>query len=341
MRIAIDAMGGDYAPLEIVKGAIKAAHEHKGTEIILVGKQPLLHVLAGKQLKKLGISVVHAEQNIEFHEHPLEALRQKPDASIPIGIGLLKSGKADVFISAGSTGAVFAASLMMLGKIEGVSRPAIASIINVSHSRMPALLLDAGANADCRPEHLVQFAQLGNLYANRIFGMESPRIGLLSNGTEETKGNRLTVESHQLLKLAGLNFIGNIEGNDLVNDVADVIVTDGFTGNILLKALEGLGESIVRIRGGEKAHTSGNPRLTGKALSAAVGLNSFIRNMDYSEFGGACLLGVKGNVIISHGRSKAKAIKNAIGIANRTAERDIARALSEVKYEPGNDKPEI
>jgi glycerol-3-phosphate acyltransferase PlsX len=334
-------MGGDYAPVEIVKGAIKAAHEYKGVEIILVGKAPLLHVLAGRQLKKLGITVVHAEQNIEFHEHPMEALRQKPDASIPVGIGLLKEGKADVFISAGSTGAVLAASLVMLGKIEGVSRPAIASIINLSHSRLPALLLDAGANADCRPAHLVQFAQLGNLYASRIFGMESPRVGLLSNGAEETKGNRLTVESHQLLRQAKLNFIGNIEGNDMMNDVADVIVTDGFTGNILLKALEGLGESIVSIHGGEKAHTTGNPRITGKALSAAVGLSSFLRNMDYSEFGGACLLGVRGNVIISHGRSKAKAIKNAIGIANRTAERNIAQALSEVKYEPGEDRPGI
>jgi len=341
MKIAVDAMGGDYAPLEIVKGAIKAAREYKGAEIILVGKQPLLHVLAGKQLKKLGISIVHAEQNIEFNEHPMEALRQKPDASIPIGIGLLKEGKADVFISAGSTGVVFAAAMVMLGKIEGVSRPAIASIINLSHSRLPALLLDAGANADCRPVHLVQFAQLGNLYASRIFGLESPRIGLLSNGTEETKGNRLTVEAHEMLEHAGLNFIGNIEGNDLVSDVADVIVTDGFTGNIILKTVEGLGESFVRIRGSDKTPNTGNPRLTGKALSVAVGLSSFIRNMDYSEFGGACLLGVRGNVIISHGRSKAKAIKNAIGIANRTAERDIAQALAEVKYEPGEDKPAV
>jgi len=340
MKIAVDAMGGDYAPVEIVKGAIRAAHEYKGAEIILIGKAPLLHVLAGRQIKKLGISVVHAEQNIEFHEHPMEALRQKPDSPIPIGIGLLKEGKADVFISAGSTGAIFAASLVMLGKIEGVSRPAIASIMNLSHSLLPTLLLDAGANADCRPPHLVQFAQLGNLYASRIFGLESPRIGLLSNGAEETKGNRLTVESHQLLRQSGLNFIGNIEGNDLVNDVADVIVTDGFTGNILLKALEGLGESIVHIHGGEKAHTTGNPRITGKALSSAVGLSSFLRKIDYSEFGGGCLLGVRGNVIICHGRSKAKAIKNAIGIANHTAERGIAQALSEVKYEPGEDRPD-
>jgi glycerol-3-phosphate acyltransferase PlsX len=271
----------------------------------------------------------------------MESLRQKPNASIPIGIGMLKTGKADVFISAGSTGAVFAAAMVMLGKIEGVSRPAIASIINLSHSKLPTLLLDAGANADCRPPHLVQFAQLGNLYASRIFGMEAPRIGLLSNGSEETKGNRLTVEAHQLLKKSGLNFIGNIEGNDLVNDIVDVIVTDGFTGNILLKALEGLGESLVKLHGGEKSRILGNPRLTGKALSNDVEVSSFLKNLDYSEFGGACLLGVKGNVIIAHGRSKARAIKNAVGIANRTAERKIAQALSEVEYEPGEDKPAV
>ena len=341
MKIAIDAMGGDFAPVEIVKGAVKAAREYKDAEIILVGKQPLLHVLAGKQFKKLGITVVNAEQVIEFNEHPTEALRLKPRASIPVGIGLVRDGKADVFISAGSTGAVFAASMVILGKIEGVSRPAIASIVNLSHSQLPTLLLDAGANADCRPPHLVQFAQLGSMFASRIFGLPSPRVGLISIGTEETKGNRLTVEAHQLLKRSGLNFIGNIEGNDLVNDVADVMVTDGFTGNILLKTLEGLGESLVKLRGAGTTRVTGNPRLTGKALSNDVGLNFFFKNLDYSEFGGACLLGVKGNVIIAHGRSKAKAIKNAIGIAARTAERDIARALSEVKYEPGEEKPAV
>jgi glycerol-3-phosphate acyltransferase PlsX len=334
-------MGGDFAPVEIVKGAIKAAHEYKDAEIILIGKQPLLHVMAGRQLRKLGIPVVHTEQNIEFGEHPMEALRQKPNASIPLGIGMLKAGKADVFVSAGSTGAVFAAALTMLGKVEGVSRPAIASIVNLSHSLLPTLLLDAGANADCRPPHLVQFAQLGNLYASRIFGIESPRIGLLSNGSEETKGNRLTVEAHQMLKNSGLNFIGNIEGNDMVRDVADVIVTDGFTGNILLKTLEGVGESLVKLHGGEKSRLTGNPRLSGKALSNDVGVSSFLKNLDYSEFGGACLLGVKGNVIIAHGRSKAKAIKNAIGIADRTAERNIAQALNEVEYEPGEEKPAV
>ena len=337
MKIAVDAMGGDYAPLEIVKGAIKAARDYK-VNIILVGKKPVLHVLAGKHLKKLGISIVHAPQVVDFHEHPMEALKTKPRSSIAIGIGLVKEGKADAFVSAGSTGTVFAASLFMLGKVEGVERPSIASIINLGHSVVPFMLVDSGANADCRAGHLVHFARMGNLYANRIFGMPQPRIGLLSNGEEETKGNKITVEAHQMLKASGLNFVGNVEGNDIVNSRADVIVTDGFTGNILLKAMEGLGESFIKLK---PVHgpQDGSHKLTGRALLSSVGMDFLIKGMDYTEYGGACLLGVRGNVIISHGRSKAKAIKNAIGLAKRTAERDVSRLLGEVTYE--SVKPEV
>jgi glycerol-3-phosphate acyltransferase PlsX len=331
MKIAVDAMGGDFAPNEIVKGAIKAANEYKA-EIILVGKKPLLHVLAGKQLKKLNMSIEHAPQEIEFQEHPMEALRNKPRSSIAVGIGLLKQGKADAFVSAGSTGAVFAASLFMLGKVEGVERPSIASIINLGHSVSPFMLVDSGANADCRPGHLLQFARMGNLYARCLFGMPEPRIGLLSNGSEESKGNKLTVEAHQKLKMSGLNFIGNLEGNDIVNSRADVIVADGFTGNILLKAMEGLGESFIKLKPMQGSQ-NGNHKLTGKALLADVGMGFLIKSMDYTEYGGACLLGVGGNVIISHGRSKAKAIKNAIGLAKRTAEKNVSRLLGEVEYE--------
>jgi len=331
MKIAVDAMGGDFAPLEIVKGAIKAAREYK-VNIILVGKKPLLHVLAGKHMKKLGMSIVNASQVVEFHEHPMEALKNKPRSSIAVGVGLVKEGKADAFVSAGSTGTVFAASLFMLGKVEGVDRPCIASIINLGHSVAPFMLVDSGANADCRPGHLMQFARMGNLYANRIFGLSCPRVGLLSNGEEETKGNKVTVEAHQILKASGLNFIGNVEGNDIIASKADVIVTDGFTGNILLKAMEGLGESFIKLK---PVHGSqeGTHKLTGRALVANLGMDFLIKGMDYTEYGGACLLGVKGNVIISHGRSKAKAIKNAIGLAKRTAEREVSRLLGEVKYE--------
>ncbi|UCG54487.1 MAG: phosphate acyltransferase PlsX [Dehalococcoidia bacterium] len=324
MRIAVDASGGEYAPNEIVKGAIKAAHEYD-VEIALVGKKSLLHLIAGKHLKKLNLSIIGASQNIDFHEHPLEAIRKKPRSSIVIGVNLLKEGKVDAFISAGNTGAVLCATLFGLGKVEGVERPALASIISLNRYS-PALLLDAGANADCRPNHLLQFAQLGEIYVRNIFGIESPRIGLLSNGSEETKGNRLIQESHQLIKKSNLNFIGNIEGTDLTQGIADVIITDGFTGNIVIKTVEGLGDSFIKVRSPDHSRN-----LRGRALLADVGLGFLVKSMDYSEYGGACLLGVKGNVIVSHGRSRAKAIKNAIGLANRTAEVNLSQLISEVK----------
>jgi glycerol-3-phosphate acyltransferase PlsX len=223
---------------------------------------------------------------------------------------------------------VLCAALFNLGKIEGVERPALASIINLNRLS-PSLLIDAGANADCRPSHLLQFAQLGNIYAKQIFGIDSPGIGLLSNGEEETKGNRLAQESHQLLKRSNLNFIGNIEGTDIARGSADVIVTDGFTGNIVIKTVEGLGDSFINLRQVGHAFNSAY-HLRGRALLADVGFGFMVKGMDYREYGGACLLGAKGSVIVSHGRSQAKAIKNAIGLANRTAEANICQLISEV-----------
>lgn len=327
MRIAVDAAGGEYAPHEIVKGAIKAAQEYK-VDIALVGNKAMLHVLAGRYLNKLGITIIGASQTIDFHEHPLTAVRNKPRSSIVVGISLIRDGKADAFVSAGNTGAILCAALLNLGKIEGVERPALGSIVNLIPAT-PALLIDAGANTDCRPSHLVQFAHLGNIYVKHIFGIDSPRIGLLSNGEEETKGNRLTQESHKLLKESNLNFIGNIEGNDIAKRTADVIVTDGFTGNIVIKTVEGLGDSFVKLR---HAFDSAY-HLRGRALLADVVLGFLVKGMDYREYGGACLLGVKGNVIVSHGRSQAKAIKNAIGLAKRTAERNICQLISGVNHE--------
>ncbi len=330
MRIAVDASGGDYAPYEIVKGAIKAAQElkDKGVEIILVGKRPVLHVQAGRHLKKLNISIVHAPQNIEFNEHPMEALRNKPKSSIAVGTMLVKEGKADAFVSAGSTGAVLCAAYLLLGKIEGIERPALASIIKlVPHA--PSLLLDAGANSDCRPQHLVEFARLGNIYAKYVMGIETPRVSLMSNGEEETKGNKLVVETHQLLKaMPGIKFIGNVEGHDLVRNRADVIVTDGFTGNVLIKAFEGLGDSIIKIRQVGQA-VSAASHLRGRALLADVGMGHMAKSMDFREYGGACLLGVQGTIIVSHGRSRAKAIKNAIFTAKRTVEQRIPQLIAE------------
>ncbi|MFH1638735.1 MAG: phosphate acyltransferase PlsX [Chloroflexota bacterium] len=326
MIIAVDAAGGDYAPHEIVKGAIKAAQEFN-IGITLVGRKSPLHVLTNRYLKRLEITIVEANEVITYHESPMEAVQNKPNSSTVVGIKLVKSGQADAFISAGNSGAVLCASFLILGKIESVERPALCSIINLN-PLAPALLIDAGANADCRPRHLLQFARLGAIYARRILDITTPRIGLMSNGEEETKGNRLTVEAHQLLKKSDLNFIGNIEGHDLGKGKADVIVADGFTGNVVIKTVEGLGESFVRMRqAGYGANNAAS--LQGSALVADVGVGTLVKGMDFREYGGACLLGVKGSVIIAHGRSHAKAIRNAIGLAIRTAESSVPKVISE------------
>jgi glycerol-3-phosphate acyltransferase PlsX len=332
MIIAVDAAGGDYAPHEVVKGAIKAAQEYQ-VEIALVGRKDVLHVLAGRSLRKTGITIVDAPQVIDCNEAPMKAIRDKPDSSIVVGINLLKSGDASAFVSAGSTGAVFGAALLYLGKVNGVSRPAIGCFLDTITS-FPAILVDAGANADCRPEHLVEFARLGSLYSQHLFRIESPRVGLLSNGTEEAKGNRLAQEAYQLLKeAAGINFVGNIEGHDVAKRTTDVVVTDGFTGNIVIKTIEGLSDNFLSsVRQIGHVFSSGY-RLRGRDLFRDIGLGSLAKKMDYTEYGGACLLGVNGNVIISHGRSQAKAIKNAIALAKETVERGITEIVREGKYE--------
>jgi len=319
MRIAVDAAGGDYAPHEIVKGAIKAAREYH-VDIALVGRKAILHVLAGRHLGNSGISIVEANEIIEFHEHPMKAVQSKPDSSIVVGMNLVKDGLASAFVSAGNTGAVLCAALLNLGKIEGIERPALGCILDITSSA-PVFLIDAGANVDCRPGQLVQFAQLGATYVKEILGVSSPRVGLLSNGGEETKGNHLVQESYQLLKKeSNLNFIGNIEGQDITKGKTDIIVTDGFTGNVVLKTIEGLSETFL------------SPLLqAGQALSGAllrdIGLRSWAKRIDYREYGGACLLGVNGNVIIAHGRSQGRAIMNAIGLAKQTVERGIPQII--------------
>jgi phosphate acyltransferase len=326
MIIAVDAAGGDYAPTEIVKGAIKAAEEFN-VGIALVGKPAILRLLTNRYRNKLDIRIIEANEVITYDERPMEALKAKPNSSTVVGVGLVKQGLASGFVSAGNSGAVLGASYFMLGRIETVERPSLCSLVNLSPDA-PALLLDAGANVDCRPEHLLQFAHLGNIYAKKILNIERPRIGLMSNGEEEMKGNKLTLEAHQLLKKSNLNFIGNIEGQDLVKDRADVIVTDGFTGNVIIKTVEGIGESFVLARQRSQAISGGRP-LQGNALAADIGISALVKGMDFREYGGACLLGVKGTIIVAHGRSRAKAIRNAIGLALRTAERDVPAVISE------------
>lgn len=333
MIIAVDAAGGDFAPREIVKGAIKAAQEYQA-DIALVGNKSLLHVMVGKYLKKLNITIVEANQTIAFDEHPMEALRAKPNSSIAIGLNLLKDGKVDAFVSAGNTGAVMGASILGLGKIEGIERPALGTVIHLSN---PAFLIDIGANTDCRPVHLMQFARLGDCYARHIMGLAHPRIGLLSNGTEEIKGSRLIQDTHKLLTKSELNFIGNIEGVDLARGTADVIVTDGLTGNIVLKTIEGLGDSFGSVKQQRGNSIDVSPNLRGRELSVDARLGTLIKRLDYREYGGASLLGVKGNVIVSHGRSHALAIKNAIGLAQRVSEQNMCQLIKEINMKKSND----
>jgi len=332
MIIAVDAAGGDYAPHEIVKGAVKAASEY-GVEVALVGKKKVLHVLAGRHLKKQGISIVEASQVIAPNESPIKAIRSKPNSSIVIGIKLVKEGKAAAFVSAGNTGAVLGAALFGLGKIKGIERPAIACIMDITPST-PALLIDAGANVECRPSHLVQFAEMGVAFSQHVLGISEPRVGLLSNGAEETKGNQLVQESYKLLKKAKyLNFIGNVEGHDILKVVADVVVTDGFTGNIVIKTIEGMSDTFLGSARQIGHVISSAAHFRGRDLLRDLGLGSWVNRIDYREYGGACLLGVNGNIIIAHGRSQAKTIKNAIGIAKHMAEGDIARVIKEEIHE--------
>ena len=329
---AVDAAGGDYAPHEIVKGAVKAVHEYE-VDVILVGRKDVLHVLAGKHLRKPGLYIVDASQTIGSHESPIKAIRSKPDSSIVVGLNLVKEGKAAAFVSAGNTGAVFYAALSILGRIKRIERPAIGTILSLGATTTPSLLIDSGANADCRPAHLVQFAQLGNTYARELFGLSSPRIGLLNNGEEEGKGNRLAKESYGLLKQTKLDFIGNIQGYDLARGTTDVIVTDGFTGNIILKTIEGLGANWLYslVQSGQRFSKA--YRLSRQAMHRDMGVESWAKKVDYRESGGGALLGVDGNIVIAHGRSQAKAMMNAIGLAKRMVERHVCQKIKEGMYE--------
>lgn len=316
MRIALDAMGGENAPREVVRGAVAAARD-LGVEVVLVGKRSA--IAAELKDHRSDLSIVDASEVVEFEDHPAQAVREKQDSSIVVGINLLKNGNASAFVSAGNSGAVMAAATLTLKRIEGIERPALGFLFVLPwHS---VLLIDLGANADCKPSQLVQFAQMGSVYMERIFGLTRPRIGLLSNGVEENKGNLLVRETHQLLKDTGLNFVGNVEGNDIPRSVADVIVTDGFTGNVVLKTGEGIGEMVIQSLRQELA------RLPLFRMIVERSIRTAIQALDYAEHGGVPLLGVNGNVIIAHGNSEAKAIKSAVFMAKRAVEQGVVDAI--------------
>jgi phosphate acyltransferase len=314
IRIAVDAMGGDHAPSAIVDGAVAAAR-HLDIQISLVG----VPVSIGQALarhadwRELAINVVEAPDVVDMAESAA-ALRRRPRASIRVAAELVAHREADALFSAGHTGATVMATHLAFGMIPGVDRPALATAIPTRHR--PAVLLDAGANVECRPHHLFQFAIMGGVFARIAFGVERPRVGLLSIGEEASKGNDLTRESHRLLKAAPLNFIGNVEGREIYSGVADVIVCDGFTGNVVLKTSEGLVEAVEALLGDELRGTFSSQ--VGYLLSRRA-FRRFRRRVDYSEYGGAPLLGVAGLATVGHGRSSAKAVRNAIAMASRFA----------------------
>ena len=323
MKIAVDAMGGDYAPHEIVKGAILACQQLNAS-VILVGDQAALQAeLSNYSLTGLNLEIVPASEVIAMDEHPGNAVKRKKDSSLVVANRLVKEGRAAAVISAGNTGAAMAASLFVIGRIKGIDRPAIATPMPTQKG--VCVLLDAGANADCEPNNLLQFALMGSVYAERVLGLPNPQIGLLNIGEEETKGNKLTIEAHQLIKNSQLRFIGNIEGRQIHQGVCEVVVCDGFVGNTILKVTEGL----AAVFSAEiKAAISSNPWSLLGGLMLKGSLAKFKAKLDYTEYGGAPLLGINGVSMICHGRSNAKAIMNAIRAAQKAATEDIIGKIS-------------
>ena len=331
MKIALDAMGGDYGPSIIVEGISEVSRDAE-VEIILVGdSERIERELRDQNLKGRPISVLHAESHIGMHESPKQALRDKT-SSIFLAVQLMKDSKADAVISAGNTGAMLALALFELGRLKGVDRPVLASPLPTLTGR--CFLLDAGANADCSPNHLLQFAIMGSIYAEDAMGKPNPRVGLLSIGEEPSKGNKLTLETYKRLQGTDLNFIGNVEGGDIVAGKADVVICDGFVGNVVLKTIEGVGETIHTMLKDAFARAFLSTDRSGAIQSE---LSRLMRAFDYSEYGGAPLLGVNGVCIVCHGRSNARAIRNAIiaavQVVNHRLNEKIERKLHEVTRE--------
>ena len=322
MKIVVDAMGSDRHPQPDVEGAVQAAREY-GVEIVLVGNKDVVEPeLAKYDLSGLALSVVHTSQIIEMKEHPAAAVKSKKDASMVVGMKMLKQRQVDAFVSAGNSGGVLASALFYLGRIKGVKRPALSSVFPTRKGA--CFLLDLGANADCKPEYLLQFAIMGSVYAERVLGIPNPRVAIVSNGEEEGKGNALVQATYPLLKASGLNFIGNAEGKDIPAGLADVVVTDGFTGNVIVKLSEGVAGFLLGVL---KEEIKSRPLATLGALLAKPAFKQVAKRLDYREYGGGPLLGVDGVVIVAHGRSDSLAIKNAIRVAKQAVEMDTLNTI--------------
>jgi len=327
IKIALDAMGGDHAPAETIKGAYLYLQENEYAEIVLVGKEDLIK----KELKKYKpngrISIFNASEVITTSEPPVQAIKQKKDSSIMKGVELVKIGKADAFVSAGNTGALMASALFGLGRIESIERPALATIFPSKKGRV--LLLDMGANVDCKPKHLVQFAKMGVIYSRYVLHVPEPKVGLVNIGEEPEKGNELTKTTYPLLKEEkSINFTGMVESKEIFAGRIDVVVCDGFTGNLLLKFAESTATFIFEMLGSElKSH----PLAAFVSLFLIPALLRLKKKVDYDEFGGAEMLGINGVVVKAHGRAKSKAIKNAIRVAHESVEGNVVNYISKVE----------
>jgi len=323
MKVAVDAMGGDHAPQAIVEGAVQAAKKVDLDEVILVGDQALIErELVKHHWSRSNVRIVHTPHAVPMHELPSRVLRAKHDTSISVAVDLMKDGTCEAVVTAGNSGAAMAVSMWKLRKLEGVERPALAGI----HPTLTgtSIIIDAGGNVDCKPIHLVQFAIMGEIYARFVLGKDRPQVGLLSNGREDSKGNELTKRVHAILKESGLNYIGNVEGRDISTGIVDVVVCDGFVGNVALKSSEGIADSMIAML-----------RIaTRKSLWARIGYffmrqvqENIKRRIDYAEYGGVPLLGINGTCFICHGHSSPKAIKNAVRAACEYVRGDINHLL--------------
>ncbi|HEY3452206.1 MAG TPA: phosphate acyltransferase PlsX [Myxococcales bacterium] len=336
MRLALDAMGGDCAPAAVVEGAVLHARKTPGDTVVLVGDEPrieaeLVRLKAAadpakrRAVRPLAIEVRHAPQTVGMDEHPATTVRRKRGSSIRVAFDLVARGEADAVVSAGNSGAALAAALFVLGRLPAVDRPAVVTLLPTLAGRY-AVLLDSGATVACRPAHLVQFAHLGEAYARRVLGVARPRVALLSNGTEKSKGTDLTRSALEALERSSLNFLGYVEGNDLFADQVDVIVTDGFTGNVVLKATEGAAAALSATL--KREIESRSTAKLGAWLSRPA-FAAFRKIADWAEVGGAQLVGVDGTALLAHGRSNARAIRNALRAASRAAELQLSAELTE------------
>ncbi len=330
MILSLDAMGGDRAPAATVHGAVWAARDF-GMTVQLVGRPEAIEAeLAKHDTTGLDLPIIPAGEVIEMDDHPVKAVRAKKDAGMNVAVRQVKAGHSDAFITAGNSGGALAAALFGLGRIRGIKRPALSTIFPTSSERGFCFLLDVGANTDVRPEFLYQFGLMGSLYAERVLGVSKPRVGIVSTGEEEGKGSTLVKEAAELMKAAPYNFIGNVEGKDIPAGLADVVVTDGFTGNVIIKFAEGLSKFLL---GTIKQEIKARPLAVAGSLLARGAFNAVGKKLDYREFGGGALLGVNGVTIITHGRSDAYTIRNALRVAGNAVEKDILHAIKTGKKE--------